>query len=445
MEYLNGYLAVLPPDQRKIIIDKIILGSTDLPPEFSKALEAKLMGLSHTPMTQLRLQSNMLDSKAHNKMVGEMFGDLNILFSDSEIITGAILSHHYSNISTLNELKQELKKLEERIKGINIVAENEDVYMVKQEKFTDLSGIETRVQPINQDQQSLFVDRDGTLIPTDCSVDTQAGNATLYPLNTISRLRDNQNKVAATVKVLEKTSTGIAPQTPYSINNIIDDSLETFWSEIALVDQALNVKINDVTSGAIIKFEVSFPTVTPVSEITITPFGHFPIEISKIEFLRDDSSYDIPTKIMEATNATKKLTFLFPSVMAKKLVFTVKQENYVINNYVIPKEMQENSNFWSLITNKEAEVTYQAVKAGTDNSSISEADLDAITGWSAKCADYLTKYTQYKADSENYYKTWVSAYTQYKLDLENYNTRYGTSYQPMVVEMPAVPSWLGGA
>lgn len=421
MEYLNGYLAILPEDQRKVIIDRLVLSSGEAS-ELSKALIAKLSSLPNEPLTTFREQNGRTNSADYNAIVGEVFGDLNILFNESETLNNVISTHHYSNISTLTELKQEIKKLEERIQSISAVAQSEDTLIIKQEKFSNLSNLESR-----NDNENLFTDRDGTIINSDASIDPHANNSTL------SASLSNNNGI--TIKLVTQTSRGIAPETSHRIEKAIDNSIETFWGEVALTDQQLNVTIDGVSGGAIAKFEVEFEKATLINEVALTPFGFYPLEVCSVKYLMDTSSYSTPTTVNvgKMDPISKKTTYRFPGIVAKKLIFVVKQKNYVINNYLISKEAKDKADVWASIAEAEEMATIGINRRITvargpngefpevrtpinkENRTVAQQVLDKLSGWDI----YLQKWAQYEL-----------AYDKYVKDLEVYNATYNTSYKP---------------
>lgn len=158
--------------------------------------------------------------------------------------------------------------------------------------------------------------------------------------------------------------------------------------------------------GAYVKFTVTLNQPSPVSEITISPFAPYPLEIASLQYEEDIETFHPKKELLltgQKTSSEQSMTFSFSPITAKRLTIIMRQKNYTKNTYLIRGKDVENKDLWGKISSREVDVTLNI----SDNlDTVEEKDITAWTGWDI----YL------KAQKKHYENL-----AQWKQDLAEYN------------------------
>lgn len=203
--------------------------------------------------------------------------------------------------------------------------------------------------------------------------------------------------------------------------------------------------------GAYVKFQVTLNQPSPVSEITISPFAPYPLEVVSLQYEEDIETFH-PKKELDLVRAKKKaqndslyraqsMTFSFSPIMAKRFTIIMKQKNYKKNTYLIRGKEINNKELWDKISARELDVTLDL----TDNlETVEEKDITKWTGWDiyleaqkkyyedlAQWKRDLAEYNYYKAklaekkrEEQKYDKALSHYRSEYKKATEKYNKAY---------------------
>lgn len=220
--------------------------------------------------------------------------------------------------------------------------------------------------------------------------------------------------------------------------------------------------------GAYIKYTVTLDKAQPVSEITITPFTEFPLEVMSIMYeedietfherkelipqditIVDGKQYSKPTDIPASTSL---MTFKFPSVIAKRFTFILRQKNYKKDTYLIREKDINDKDLWNKISEREAEVTLD-VTDGLDTVEANKIDswdgwdiyqqqlqkyYNELNDWKKKMQIYSQKQDERNADiklQQQYDKQYTQAMDKYRADyaaaLSKYNQQVASYRQQL--------------
>jgi predicted nucleic acid-binding protein len=423
-DYLDGYLDIVPQSERTKIQEVLktnreIVGSGVTENEFIQLINKIIE--EHTRLTEEVEQGERLSSNAYNQFFGNVQVDLNVMFAESNLIERALMSYDRLYDGIIADLAKEIKALRERVNSLRLVAEGEDGLIVKSVDFSNSTEMETDRTKFAH----LFRDRDGSDLP-DIGIQRNDDNSyvRLGLVASADRIRNEDGTVVATITVKDQRGIPMT-QTKYGISNAIDSSRDTYWGEVVLADEPITTLMDNYEgSGAMSKFTVELPRQQVISEISIAPFTSLPMQIVSVKYEEDIETFHEPKEILTApVEGTETILLQFPSIIARRLTFILRQENYVKNIYLVRDKDLEKAELWDKISQREAEVTLDDATPET-TITVDQSDLDTWTGWDI----YKTELAKYEED----YAKWLKevedynvAYAKYEENFSAYIAKYG--------------------
>lgn len=424
-DYLSGYLDILPQvEQNKV--QELLRGMTNTSigeiseREFTELV--KRIVQEHEQATQHIPQEERLDPERYNAFFSGIQVDLNLMFSESNLIDRALNSYDRLYNGIIADLEKEIKSLRDRINSLRLVAEGEDGLIVKSYDFSKDSDRET-----NREQQAhLFKDRDGSDVED--VIIQRSGSRSFLSLSerqNIDRLHNVSGATTATVQIVDKRGVTV-DQNKYPLANAFDGSPDTYWGEVVLADQEINVPLDNVASGgALVKFTVTLARPEIVSEITLVPFTMYPLEVASITYEEDIETYHQPKELIaQETKSVNSIIISFPSIVAKRFTFILRQANSVRDTYLIREKEISKAELWDKISKRETELTLDSLSAqATTNATVDQVTINSYTGWDI----YLTELAKHEAALAQWTAAY-NAYQSYRSAIASYNARYGTNY-----------------
>lgn len=111
--------------------------------------------------------------------------------------------------------------------------------------------------------------------------------------------------------------------------------------------------------GSFVKFTVTLSKSQPVSEIVLTPFSKYPLEVSSISYEKDIKTFH-PRKELILSNkpgpSTKPMVFKFPVITAMRFTIVMRQKNYVKNTYLVDDKDLNKKAMWEKISKRESDM-----------------------------------------------------------------------------------------
>ena len=208
------------------------------------------------------------------------------------------------------------------------------------ENFDNTSSFEE----YNSSTVYLFTDRDGVeLEPVDLIVNN---DNTMIALNTVEikdLLHKENGKPIGAIEILDFR--GVPKDTYFGPEYAIDNSEVTYWDCSVLSKIPIKAPIDDLeANGAYMKFKIILPKVHEISEISITPYCIYPIEISKILIGDKDVLADISNPINSSVNT---ITFNFPPAISDEIIFIIRQKNYTEECFTANEKLEEAEELWN--------------------------------------------------------------------------------------------------
>lgn len=243
-DYLKGYLEVLPEYQRRKIEDilkenqNLYNISSVTEDEFREIMNQ--LAVEHQPLTNFIPQVEKLDEESYNAFFSNVHVDLNLLFLESLLIESSTTNYERIFDGIISDLNKETSALRQRVESLRLVSEGEDGLIVEKRSFESATEMEDRTK-----FSSLFVDRDGTSLPS--AVFERKHDQYFIGLsktNEVDCLRDN-GKTTATIHIQDRRGLPVQTDKPerYKLDNAIDGSQETYWAEVVLVDEPINIEM----------------------------------------------------------------------------------------------------------------------------------------------------------------------------------------------------------
>ena len=292
---------------------------------------------------KFREQSGQTNSDNYNQCLKEIITDLHSVFSESDILDKTITNHHFLNLSVLSQIKKDIKRLEDRIETMNLLADNNEGYVAaSHDSFIDGSKHESKTS-----KPALY---DASMYET--SRDTFDNALKLSTSSDYDRINSS-----TIIEVTDQVGQGFASNDGHTIDSAIDTDPDSFWGEVILADGPLKVPFGSIAEGAICRFKITFSSPCTVSHIGFNPYTQFPLDLISIGYTIDTS--DNIADYINIPNEKKVLagptTIDFPMIMAKALFITTRQKHAVRNQYLVSEDRLHDKEMWSKIIKAEAE------------------------------------------------------------------------------------------
>lgn len=245
-DYLTGYLEVIPESQRRKIQDIIqenqeLFNISSLSEKEFGQLIAQLTE-QHRQLTVFAPQMDKLDPNLYNSFYSNLHVDLNLMFAEAQLIESATVNYDRIFDGIIADLEKEVQTLRNRVNSLKLTSEGEDGLIVKQYSFDDKSQMETDRNKYSH----LFKDRDGSDIPDIVMEGNKGENfIVLGKTDEVDCLHNEVGTTTATIAITDRRGAPImlANNSKYVLDNAIDSSTDSYWGEVILVDEPINVEM----------------------------------------------------------------------------------------------------------------------------------------------------------------------------------------------------------
>jgi hypothetical protein len=374
--YLRGYLASIPKSEYNNMINFLKDNITDKVKISEDEFEALLTQIveNATPATTSRApKENEKPSDTYNDFFANVYIDLNYLFKVINLLYNAADSYSTLSASYLTDIKSEIDKLETTINELETREKYSSTAAVVTETFKDTEYFED----YDDSTSYLFCDRNGDSLPTVNLVHNNTSDMIILN-TTIDRdlLHDKDGKPRGKIELLDYRGT---PCDTYCItSNAIDNSVISYWDTSVSSDEPINIPMGDLESGgAYIKFKVNLPAVYDVTEVSLTPYCVYPVELCDVTI--GDTSVVNTAQTSVDTIVTRSV-----KVSSDEITFVLRQKNYVHSTDVTNEKEDEAKELWNRALDKSKETYVTNEKLTTDSeiykyySALKERD---ITEW----------------------------------------------------------------
>ncbi len=222
--YLENYLRLIPPRQRQRIIDALQAEARIA--EHSPIDMELVTRLSFDPVMQSAItQPQSMDADIYNENLSHIYVDLSILFNQLQATDVFITNSRVLNASDIQEMREEVYGLRNKVDAVQEYIESGEAIISKIDNFNS----KDRIEPYG----SLYVDRDGTVVPENhININTAQGVCKLPIESDINALEEAKAK-----RILRKTIT--ANHEDHKPSMCIDGNPNTLWGETLLIKHPL--------------------------------------------------------------------------------------------------------------------------------------------------------------------------------------------------------------
>lgn len=280
--YLESYLKILPESQRKDITEFLMKNedfraSVVSDYDFSRLLDQ--INEERAQLTEYLPQMDKLDSSRHNDFMSRVYGDLNYLFAESDLIERAVENISTLNAGNLSTIQGEINKLKAKVKALKLVLFESENTIGITEQFNNKATLETKTS-------NLYVDKDGTPIPPVIYNNSEISSEITLP--TVDK------KTYADIHNIEIKA---------AIGGVLQGELESFYIHSSdIVNAPYILPDGDViTSGAIAIVEIVLEKPIYISSIRIKNNSRTTPHIPKVYYYEDHRYYSTPKVLPNST------------------------------------------------------------------------------------------------------------------------------------------------
>ncbi len=324
-----------------------------------------------------------ISSKDYNNMMEEIFVDIGALFKQNNTTNKTIKVHELLNDAVLKDVRSALRKVENDI----------FVYKVIKEKKTGRTDAKynTFYKDDNKSMEVVYkawhdLETDSIKLPV--GVDHSA-----LSINGLAMADIDLYHYGGGIK-------GTLESEEHRKEKAIDESKETFWSEVILSDEPIRQVYGGETKfGAVCEIVISLLRAELINHIKYTPFTNYPLTVTKILYKEKHDTVWVDLEVTEQ-ESTSAMEFNFEEVLAKEIKIVINQKNPSINTYKLPKRLVNNVELWQQIADREYSIstkTTAPIQATQDM-------INYVSGWQAY-VDAIEKYKGKLKDIGKHFET----------------------------------------
>lgn len=354
------------------MVSKVIASLTDMRymtsserDSYKNQITAKVK--SNLLCTTLRLQSGLTNADDYNQTAYELYLDILTTFGYVNRLYEAISAHQNLNQSIINTLTSNLELLNDKldeyeatigtagspgciIEGFRTVNRQESNRKYYTERYGERMPLETWVK-FNEDQENITLNY------------TRQQNVIVY----------KSGVQLGEIEITKQYGEGyiVARNQETKLSNAIDTSGTSYWAETILSDAEFKVRgmgfddsdgltksnrsFYDLNRGALCEICITFEALAKVNEITLKPYGNYPLDIVAIRYsmtdAEDDEVYDVvypdnEEEVLASTSIRKEHAFHFYTITCKKLYILINQMHCIKNTFMISANQMFKNELW---------------------------------------------------------------------------------------------------
>lgn len=358
--YLKGYLASIPKSEYDGMINFLKDNITDklsISKEQFELLLDQIIQDRQPATSQRDARSSEKPSDTYNDFFGNVYIDLSCLFKVVNLLYNAIDGYTNLSSSYLSDIKGEIDKLEVLVKELQAREEYSSNAIVVTETFKNTEYFEA----YNDSTSYLFCDRSGEpLSVVDLVHNNTDDMIVLNVSKDVDLLHGKDGKPMGKLDVVDYR--GVPVSTYATTSNAIDNSTMSYWDCSVFSDEPISVAMNGLEAGgAYIKFRIRLPAIYEITEIAITPYCIYPVEVCDIQVGG--------TSIMSTTEtSTDTITVRTAKVASDEVVVVLRQKNYTHATDITNAKKEEAEELWNRLLDKpkESYVSEEPRKTETD-------------------------------------------------------------------------------
>ena len=318
--------------------------------------------------TSLRLQHGLTNADDYNQTAYEIYLDILTTFGYVNELYNTINSHQLLNESIVNTLYSNIAALNDKLD------EYEAVIGTAGSPTCYIEGF--RTQNNQESNKQYYTERYGEIMPVSTYVkfNSEQENITLNYTRQQNVMVYKSGVQLGEISITKQYGAGFvkARNSEAKLENAIDTSMSSYWSETILADAEMKIAGEGFTNsdglgqnnrsyynlprGAMCEICLNFEALAKINEIVLRPFGNFPIDIVAIRYTladdADDDSYDIvaPENIehdwLTSKSIYQEYAFHFPEIQCKRLYILINQLHCIKSTCMISCNQMFKNELW---------------------------------------------------------------------------------------------------
>lgn len=355
---MNDLYSVIDIDKIKSdiaggIIDELVsYASSDSEKKLLREeLESKIK--ANILITKVETDQIEVDANKINQTMNEIYIDLLTTYGVINSISQALSRYNVSYMTYIDSIKAKINEINDKLMSCKHSISHMHMPAFHVENFRNSDKFDYT--------RSLQKDRYGQWIPSRCYARYDNQNCVTLPLiRQDNSLRYDDKVATAYISKHFQLGRGFieASTKETDIENIIDESQTTFWSDTILSDAPLRVSFQEekpkelfvdddyfygIENGAVCELEINFESVNTINEISLSPYTKYPIDIVAIRYKLTDDEDEPLTELVTPDNkqialrqvTTKdKVSYKFSDILCKKIYILFCQEHYIRDTYI---------------------------------------------------------------------------------------------------------------
>lgn len=318
-------------------------------------------------LTTVREQEGLTDANSYNQTAYELYLDMLTTFYYIDTLYNSLQSHQKLNESIITVLHSTIGQLNDELTACEAVIGNEGAPQCYYESFRTINNLET--------DKAYFTERYGEKVPeaVHTRYNSDQENITLNYTRQQNVMVYKSGVQLGEITITKQYGAGsiVARNSETKLENAIDTSDSSYWSETILANSEIKVKgLNftnseglydtnrsyyDLPRGALCEIALTFEALTNVNEVILKPYGNFPIDIIAIRYQltdeEDETVYDVvypnnPNTLLATTSINKEYAFRFKTITCKKLFILINQVHFIKDTYMLSTNQMFKNELW---------------------------------------------------------------------------------------------------
>jgi len=319
-------------------------------------------------ITTVRTQSGITNADDYNQTAFELYIDILTTFYYINDLYDSLNQHQMLNESIVNTLFSTIAGLNDKLD------EYEAVIGTAGNPYCFIEGF--RTTNFQELDSKYYTERYGEKMPLDtyAHFNSEQENITLGYTRQQNVMVYKSGVQLGEIILTKQYGAGFikAKNSETKLENAIDTSMSTYWSETILADSELKIKgleyddatglgkLNrsyyDLPRGAMCEICLVFEALAKINEITLRPYGNFPIDIIAIRYsLSDDEDDEIYSIVypdnesyswLNETSVKQEHTFHFPTISCKRLYILINQLHCIKSTYLMSCNQMFKNELW---------------------------------------------------------------------------------------------------
>lgn len=367
-DYLNGYLASIPKSEYDKIVTFLkdnIAEKLGMPEERFQTLLSRITTDKASVVSERVVSSIEKPSDTYNDFFSKVYIDLSYLFKVINLLYNAVEGYSDLSASYFSDIKGEIDKLQIMTEGLLAKENYSSNSTVRTETFGNTEYFET----LDDSTGYLFCDRDGSPLNAVGIVHNDTDSMiTLGVVRSEDLLHGSDGKPKGRISLSDYR--GVPVKTYSGPENAVDNSPSSYWDCSTVSPEPIMIGMSPFEGGgAYVKFKVLLPAVCDVTEVSITPYCIYPVEICDI--LVGD------TRILYTPETTgDTATFRTPKVSSDEVTVIMRQKNYIHSTEVSNAKKEEAEELWIRLFDKGKRPERNEFAEYEKYSSLKEKEMD---------------------------------------------------------------------